>query len=167
MIDKLRQNYRASLWAVRILFVVTFVFAQWRESVTALMLFMNNNSIWLALAMCALSGIIALVLYPFVINVLLNLFRIYSVPRAEYVLLALFYASFGQLITGALNCILFITPVVVTWGAILFNFIGTTVAAVMFYAKTSKLYFNDITRVYYFKNLAIVYFVVMILGVIL
>lgn len=165
MINKLRQNYYLSLWIVRVMFIATFILANWRQSAVVLSMMMNMNDIWVTLLMCALSGIILLAIYPFFINLLLNVFSIYSVPRSEYVLLALIYTALAQLITGVLGCIQFFTPVVVTWGGVLFRFVGSTVAMILFYRKTSQLYFNHQTRVHYFRNIAIVYFVAMILGV--
>lgn len=165
MINKLRQNYSLSLWIVRLAFVATFVLANWRQSAMILTMMMGMNNIVIALLSCLLSAVIALVIYPFIINLLLNLFSIYCVPRAEYVLLALIYTSLAQLIAGLLGCIQFFTPVVATWGAVLFRFIGATVAMILFYKKTAELYFNHQTRVHYFRNVAIVYFVAMILGV--
>ena len=52
------------------------------------------------------------------------------------------------------------------WGGVIFPFIVTLACFISFYLVTSKMYFNDVTKVHYFKCLLIVAAVVLVLEVI-
>ena len=103
---------------------------------------------------------------PFLAGLFLNVSKIYSVPRAEYCLLVNLYCALGFFVNGLLNLINLITPVFMVWGGVIFPFVITLVGFISFYLVTSKLYFNDVTKVHYFKCLLIVALVVLVLEVI-
>ena len=169
MFAKLRSNYNLSNVLVRILFVLAFVFANWQtglasvgmmESVVGMSF--GAYKLYLALASCAVLGLVLMFLLPVVVNFALNLMKIYSVPRAEYCLLAHAFFSLGFSICGVLNLVNVFTPVMVVWGRVLFPFISSFVAALAFYKVTAKLYFNDVTAVHYFKAFSTAYLVVVL-----
>ena len=113
-------------------------------------------------------GVVLMFLVPFVANVFLNFSRFYNVPRAEYSLIVLLFFALYYLVCGVLSLVHLFTPLLLTWGEKLFQFITATGCVIWFYAVTKKLYFNDVTARFYFRNLAIVYFVVAIVfGVVL
>lgn len=161
MIAKLRSNFNLSNVLARILFVLTFVFANWQTSLSATMLVFGQTNLWIALAADLLLGVAFMFLLPVLVNFALNMVRIYSVPRAEYCLLAHAFFSLGYLILGVLNLVNLFTPVMLVWGRILFPMISSLIAAMLFYRVTAKLYFNDVTVVYYFKMFAVVYLVIL------
>lgn len=113
-------------------------------------------------------GVVLMFLVPFVANVFLNFSRFYNIPRAEYSLIVLMFFALYYLVCGVLSLVHLFTPLLLTWGEKLFPFITATGCVIWFYAVTKKLYFNDVTARFYFRNLAIVYFVVAIVfGVVL
>lgn len=159
MISVLRKNFKAANVSVRILFVLTFVFASWRDGLTATLYVLNEANWPLAIAVLTVLGVALMFLLPVIVNVLLGWSRIVSVPQAEYCLLAHAFCSLGFLLSGLLDLINLITPLTLIWGARLFPLISTIVAAVLFYATTSRLYFNDATRVHYFKMYSVFFLV--------
>ncbi len=115
-----------------------------------------------------LTAVIFVLLIPFLTNLILNMLRLFNIPRAEYILLVFLFFDIGFLACGLLNVVNFFTPILLTWGGILFPFLVFFGCSLGFYKVTSKLYFNDVTRPYYFKNLAIIFFAVaIIVGVVL
>ena len=100
---------------------------------------------------------------PIIVSFALSLARIYSVPVGEYGILAVSFFGLGYLLRGLLNIVNFFTPVMLVWGGVIFPFIATLVASVGFYAVTSKLYFNDLTRPYYFRVCVLVFFVAVLI----
>lgn len=169
MFSKLRNNYRLSKVLIRIAFVLTYVLYSWQNIVatTHLMLSMygsvlNVSETYLLIASIFSSlfiGVILMFLVPLVVNVFLNFSRLYSVPRAEFSLIAQMFFALYYLVCGLLSLIHMFTPLLLIWGGKLFPFITATGCVIGFYAVTKKLYFNDATAWYYFRNLAIVYFV--------
>ncbi|MCM1043239.1 MAG: hypothetical protein NC350_03395 [Corallococcus sp.] len=124
---------------------------------------LGSANVLLALGSGLLLGVILVFLIPVLINLFLNLARIYSVPRAEYILLGIAFYSMALLISGLLNLIALITPLVAVWGNVLFPFVGKVVGLISFYAVTAKLYFNDVNRIYYFKAYAVFAVIVIVL----
>lgn len=163
MISALRKNFNLANVLARILFVITFVFSHWQDGLTATLLVLNEPNWLLAIAVLALLGVALMFLLPFLVNMLLGWSRIVSVPTAEYNLLAHAVCSLGFLLLGLLNLVNLFTPLALVWGAKLFPLVSTLVAAVLFYAATSKLYFNDVTRVHYFKMYAIFFLVFVVI----
>lgn len=162
MIAKLRSNFNLSNALVRILFVLTFVLANWQTCLAATLLVFERTNLWMALSMCLILGVAFMFLLPVLVNFALNMVRIYSVPRAEYCLLAHAFFALGNLILGLLKLVNLFTPALLVWGGVLFPLISSLIAAVLFYKVTAKLYFNDLTVVYYFKMFAIVYLVILL-----
>ena len=115
-----------------------------------------------------LIGVVLMFLVPFVAKVFLNFSRLYNVPHAEFALLAQMFFALFYFVSGLLSLVNLFTPLLLTWGEKLFPFIVGTGCVIGFYAVTKKLYFNDVTALYYFRNLAIVYFVfTVVFGVVL
>lgn len=173
LINKLKTDYRLSNMIVRILFVVGFVFCSWQDLLMSTTLVASTTSLpsGMIIPTMLLTGIIMGTIFtliiPFVINLLLNFLRIYNVPRHEYVLIALVFFDIGFFACGILNLVNLITPLFVVWGSILFPLIVSLGCMIGFYKVTANMYFNDVTRQRYFKNLAVIYIVlVFVLGVI-
>lgn len=173
LINKLKTDYRLSNMIVRILFVVGFVFCNWQDLLFSTTLVASTISlpsgavIPIMLLTGIIMGAIFTIIIPFVINVLLNFLRVYNVPRHEYVLIAFVFFDIGFFACGILNLINLITPLFVVWGATLFPLIVSLGCTLGFYKVTANMYFNDVTRQRYFRNLAIIYVaIVIVLGVI-
>lgn len=173
MLEKLKKNYQLSNVLARTLFVLTYVFANWQAGLSSCMVVeslmgisFGASRLWFALLCSVLAGTLWMFLLPPIANVVLNFLKIYSVPRNEYCLLAHAFFALGYFICGLLNLVNLFTPLFSTWGAVLFPFVSSLVAALAFYKVTAKLYFNDISVVYYFKAFATTYLlVVLVLGV--
>lgn len=115
-----------------------------------------------------LIGVVLMFLVPFVANLFLNFSRFYNVPRREFGVITLLFFTLYYLVCGLLSLVHLFTPLLLTWGEKLFPFVVGTGCVIWFYAVTKKLYFNDVTSLYYFRNLAIVYFVfAFVFGVVL
>lgn len=173
LINKLKTDYRLSNMIVRILFVVGFVFCSWQDLLMSTTLVASTTSLpsGMIIPTMLLTGIIMGTIFtliiPFAINIVLNFLRIYNVPRHEYVLIALVFFDIGFFACGILNLVNLITPLFVVWGSILFPLIVSLGCMIGFYKVTANMYFNDVTRQRYFKNLAVIYIVlVFVLGVI-
>lgn len=184
MFGKLRANYNLSNVLVRIFFVLAVVLSTWQDmlgavnyyTVSGFMQFGNMQELMVGLSGAAkllialtsslIVGIALMFLTPFLANVFLNVSKIYSVPRAEYCLLVNLYCALGFFVNGLLNLINLLTPVFMVWGGVIFPFLITLGGFVSFYLVTSKLYFNDVTKVHYFKCLSVVAIIVLVLEVI-
>lgn len=172
LFEKLKTNYQLSNMIVRILFVVGFTFCNWQDLLISVNLVGEGMGLPASATIptVLLSGIFMGLLLnfcvPFVVNAILNISRIYNVPRHEYVLLAMLFFDIGFFACGVLNLVNLITPVFMVWGSILFPLIVSCGCVIGFYKVTSKLYFNVVTRQLYFRSLAIAYLVtVVVLGV--
>ena len=157
MIEKLRRNFMLANVFARILLVLTFVFANWQNFLSATILVLGYSNLLLALISAFGVGVGLSFLIPVLINVLLGWARILSVPRAEFCLIGTAFFALGMLLCGLFNLTHLFTPLFLTWGSVIFPFVALTVAMVCFYKLTSTLYFNDVTRPYYFKVCLIVY----------
>ena len=178
MFSKLRRNYRLSNVLVRIAFVLAYVLYSWQNilATTQLMMQMYGMTthasgvyvLLMSIFVSLLIGVVIMFLVPFLANTFLNFSRFYNVPRAEYGLIVHVFFTIFYFACGALSLLHLITPILLTWGEKMFPFIAATGCMIGFYAVTKKLYFNDVTSWYYFRNLAIVYFVfAFIFGVVL
>ena len=179
MINKLRSNFRLSNLLVRLAFVLAYVFYSWQKTLAATQMTLQmyvdaginlsgSSALLVAILASLLMGVVLMFVVPFVANTFLNMSRFYNVPRAEYALITHLFFTLYYLVCGALNLINLITPLLLSWGDRLFSFLAATGAMIGFYIVTKKLYFNAVTARYYFRNLAILYFVVAFLfGVIL
>lgn len=179
MFNKLRANYNLSNILVKIFFVLAVMLSTWQTSLGILyyafpaelasVLSGLNSAAKLAIALLS-SGIIGVILMfitPFFANLFLNACKIYSVPRAEYCLIVNLYCAIGFFINGLLNLINLITPIFMVWGGVIFPVVITIGCFISFYFVTSKMYFNDVTQVYYYKCLLIVALIVLALEVLL
>ncbi len=158
-IEKLRTNFNLTNLLTRIMFVCTFVFAMWQKCAASALYVTGSADPWITFAAAILSGILVMFLFSPVVNLLLNITKIYSVPRAEYSLIAMMFAVLNYFILGVLNLVNLFTPLLLAWGAVLFPLISSLVSVILFYRTTAKLYFNDLTAVYYFKAISIVYLI--------
>jgi hypothetical protein len=164
MINKLRKNFAASNLLATIAFVVTSAFASWYSFSAASVMVLGSADIYVTLFASLLGGILGAFILPLLVNFVLNLARIYSVPRAEFSLLAKLFFAASFLVSGALGMLRFLSPFLATWGLMLIDAAVTTAACFTFYHVTAKLYFNSHTRVYYFRLIIIVYAALMLLG---
>ena len=169
MFSKLRSNFRLSNVLVRIAFVLAYVLYSWQnilataqmvQSMYGTMLNASDAYVLLIAFFAALLiGVVLVFIVPLVANVFLNISRFYNVPRAEYGLITLMFFALFYFVCGLLSLVNLVTPLLLTWGEKMFTFIVATGCVIWFYAVTKKLYFNDATSQYYFRNMAIVYFV--------
>ena len=172
MINKLRANYNLSNVLIRIFFVLAYVLYSWQTSLAVTTLMMGQQisgryNLWLALMTSALLGAIIMLLVPLVSNIFLNYSRFYTVPRAEYALLTRLFFTLYFAICGVLKLINVITPILLVWGEILFPILVSLGCVVWFYSVTAKLYFNDQTKPYYFRNLATTYVILLVVAEVL
>ena len=163
LIEKLKTNFQLSNMIVRILFVVGFVFSNWQDLLISVhlvsesMALPSGTIIPMMLLTVIILGVILNLLVPFTINLALNFLRLYNVPRHEYILIAMMFFDIGFFACGILNLVNLFTPILMTWGSVLFPLITSCGCMLGFYKVTSKLYFNEVTRQHYFKYLAIIY----------
>lgn len=178
MFSKLRANYNLANVLVRVFFVLAVVLSTWQISLGTvyymdfgagfgISMAQFNSAVKLAIALMtsAIMGVILMFITPLFAGLFLNVAKIYSVPRAEYCLIVNLYCAVGFFLYGLLNLINLITPIFMVWGSVLFPIIITIGCFASFYLVTSKLYFNDVTTVHYFKCLMVVFAIVMVLEV--
>lgn len=173
MFNKLKSNYNLSNVLVKIFFVLAVVLCTWQVSLGTIYYAFSGDmaklingfngaaKLTIALLISALIGVILMLITPFLTNLFLNVAKIYSVPRAEYCLIVNLFCAIGFFVTGLLNLINLITPVFMVWGGVIFPFAVTAVCFVAFYLVTSKMYFNAVTKVHYFKCVLVVAIVVL------
>lgn len=178
MFSKLKANYNLSNILVRVFFVLAVILSIWQSmlgtvyymylGVSADLLAQLSGSAKLVIALMSsmIVGVALMFITPFLAGLFLNVCKIYTVPRAEYCLLVNLYCAIGFFINGLLNLINLITPIFMVWGGVIFPFIITLGCFISFYIVTSKMYFNDVTKVHYFKCLLVVALVILFLEVI-
>ena len=179
MFSKLRSNYKLSNILVRIAFVLAYVLYSWQTSLSVTEMtiaqmsylgtgnFSEAYTLVMSLFVSASLGVGLMFLLPLLARTFLNVSRFYNVPHAEYTLLAHVFFTLYFVVCGALRLVNVFTPLLLVWGEVLFPVVVGTACAIWFYAVTSKLYFNDVTKPFYFRNMAIVYFVCVVVGVVL
>lgn len=179
MFNKLRQNYRLSNVLIRIAFVLAYVLYSWQDSMVAVQLstlqlqstglhMTNSLAVVTALMTSAGIGVALMFIVPLLASWFLNLSKFYTVPRAEYRLLVHVFFTLYYVVCGVLKLINVFTPLLLNWGDTLFPLLVSLGCMIWFYHVTSKLYFNDVTKVFYFRNISILYFVcAFVFGVVL
>ncbi|MCH5156431.1 MAG: hypothetical protein J1G02_00970 [Clostridiales bacterium] len=178
MFSKFKNNYRLSNILIRIALVLAYVLYTWHDILgnTQLVMQMYGSTLnipyayalVMAIFVSLAIGVAIMFIVPFVAGLFLNYSRIHNVPRAEFGLLANLFFTVYYVICGVFSLVNLYTPLLLTWGEKLVPFIVATGCVIGFYAVTKKLYFNNATALYYFRNLAIVYFVLAVLfGVVL
>ena len=166
LLNKLKTNYQLSNVLVRILFVLGFIFCNWQDLILVVNLvgmsmgMPSGATIPLMLLSGTFTALLLTFVVPFAVNTTLNFMRLQNVPRYEFALIALLFFDIGFFACGLLNLVNLFTPVIMTWGSVLFPVVISAGCTIGFYAVTSKLYFNDTTRPDYFKHLAIAYLVI-------
>ena len=176
MISKLRSNYNLSNVLIRIFLVLAYVLYSWQTNLAVATVMVGqilgqthagSYNLWLALTASALLGTIIMVIIPFISNIFLHYSHFYAVPRAEYGLLVMLYFTIYFAICGVLKLINLFTPILLVWGDILFPVLVSLGCVVWFYHVTAKLYFNNQTKPYYFRSLAVTYVIMIVLAEVL
>lgn len=167
---------------MRIAFVLSYVLYSWQNSLyvvemtsremsylnlDGLGVFSDVYNLFMAIFASAAIGVGLMFLVPFLTRTFLNVSRFYNVPRAEFGLLAHVFVTLYYLVCGALRLINVFTPLLLVWGDVLFPFLTSLGCVIWFYIVTSRLYFNDVTKPFYFRNMAVVYFVIAFLPILL
>ena len=164
---------------IRIAFVLAYIFYSWQDSLTAVeisnaqlkalgLAMPGSLNVVTALFTSSLIGVGLMFLVPLLARLFLNMSRFYSVPRAEYGLLVHVFFTLYYVVCGALRLINLFTPILLVWGSVLFPVVTSLGCVIWFYIVTSRLYFNDVIKPFYFRNMAIVYLVcAFVFGVIL
>lgn len=177
MFNKLKANYNLSNVLVRIFYVLAVVLSTWQTSLGTLYYsylglaanvvsqLNGAGKLVIALLSSSIIGVMLMFITPVISGWFLSVSKIYTVPRAEFCLLVNLYCAIAFFINGLLNLINLITPVFMVWGSVLYPIIITVGCFVSFYFVTSKMYFNDVTKVHYFKCLLVVFAIVAVLEV--
>ena len=176
MINKLRANYNLSSILIRIFLVLAYVLYGWQTSLAVSTLMLGqimgqqtsaSYELIVALLASALLGAVIMAITPLISNVFLNYSRFYTVPRAEYGLLTMLFFALYFAVCGVLKLINLITPILLVWGEILFPVIVSLGCVIWFYHVTANLYFNNQTKPYYFRNLAVTYLILIVVAEVL
>ena len=153
MIEKLRTNFKLSNILSKVFFVLAYCFANWKSAAATLTAFIGYVEWGQIIFTTAIAAGISALVAHFVPVLFLRVTRLASVTASEYSLLATVFWGAYYLLVGVLNLLNLLSPVIIPWGAVIFPTIASLLCGLGFYAVTSKLYFNDVTRVYYFKVL--------------
>ena len=168
MLNKLRQNYRLGNTLIRLAFVLLYVFYSWQDSLASAQLaaqqivtYAVSDAFIVAMGLLSslVLGIVLMFAVPYLMSWFLHVCRFYNIPRSEFGLLAQLFCCIYYLACGLLRLLNLATPLLLNWGGVLFPFVVSLCCVIGFYHVTSQLYFNDVTRPYYFRSVAIVYFV--------
>lgn len=156
MLEKLKTHYGLTLWLVRLLFCVTYVFGCWYDIKTScysatIYYGIGMTSVWLCLLVGILSAIIWLVILNVLVRMLLRALSIYGLPSNEFAVVVTFFFSFYYLLLGLFYLFALITPVILVWGQILFPVVSTLIASMLFFFAIRKLYLNTTTSPRMFK----------------
>ena len=87
MITKLRNNFKFSNVLSKVLFVLTFAFANWQQASATVALFSEQNNTLLAIACCLVVAVAMVLILPFAVDFLLKTLKLYNLPTAEYTFL--------------------------------------------------------------------------------
>ena len=172
LINKLRANFNLSNLLIRIFFVLAYVLYSWQTSLAVATLMMEQTfggsfNLLTALLASALIGVGIMFLLPLLSNLFLNYSHFYTVPRAEFALLTHLFVAIYFVICGLLKLINLFTPILLVWGNVLFPVLTSIGCAIWFYHVTSNLYFNNQTKPYYFRNLSIVFIILLVVAEVL
>ena len=172
LINKLRANFQLSNLLIRIFFVLAYVLYSWQTSLAVATVMMEQTlggsfNLFTAIMASVILGVILMFLVPVLCNVFLNYSHFYTVPRAEFALLTHLFVAIFFAISGLLKLVNLFTPILVVWGNVLFPVLTSIGCAIWFYHVTSNLYFNNQTKPYYFRNLSIVYIILLVVAEVL
>ena len=156
MIAKIRSNFKTVSILSKVLLICTYVFANWKSFAGVMTALTGSAKISTTLLGCAISGVIVAVVAHFLPKLYLRFAKIYTVPVDEFCLFSTLAWAAYCLMLGLLNLIYLLAPTFVVLGSVVFPVVSALTAGVCFYAVTSKLYFNDVTRQYYFRSIGIV-----------
>ena len=82
----------------------------------------------------------------------LNFARNQTVPAAEFCIFAYLYFAAGMATTGAILLVGWFVPVAAVWLSVIAPVASVLLYGFLFFIRTSKLYFNDVTAVNYAKS---------------
>ena len=148
----------------KVLLVCAYVFANWKVFAGALT-YMTGSAYWpTVLFGCSLSGGVIVLFSHFIARLFLRFIKINTVPETEFCFFATLAWTLYCLILGLLNLVYLFAPTFVTWGTAIFPVVATLLSGLAFYVVTSKLYFNNATKAYYFKMLSIAIIVLAVMA---
>lgn len=162
--NKLLKNYNLSLWIVRIVYVLLSVYTQYALVQYFAEAFGITGEYYVLFA-SFITALLYLLIFPAFVGLLLNVFRIYFVPVAEFKLLALFCADISLAIVALCKLLILVVPVAGLWLTYIGGVIAITIGMGVFYYITSKNYTNDMTKPYYLRSIIFAYVIFIILGV--
>ena len=166
MFKKLANNYKLSNIVVKIFFVVAYVLCKWQENLLIVTAFMPQQPLVTMIIVSVLAAILISIALPIVVSFALSALRLYNVPRAEYTLIVQFFVACTYFVLGLLNLLNLAFPFLLGWSSTIVPLMVSLAAVIVFYKVTANLYFNDVTKVFYFKWIAILYVVIaLLLGV--
>ncbi len=158
MIKQLRQNYSLSRVLVHALYVLCSILAMWHDVFSLLNAYIYCTP-WIVLLVTVFCSFIVSLIVPFVTKLLLRLFRFYNVLYSEFSLIVLAFMAINNLLIGLAGIPNFFTPTYYIWQVCLVNFVISAICTLIFYKVTAKLYFNEVTRVHYFKIVSVLFLV--------
>lgn len=163
--EKLKLNYGKTVIVIRLLFVVSFIFANIYNllgvgNLLKQTMDINGAALLISVLISAMltALLISLIVRP-ILGVILGLAKIYYLPVYEVSAVALLCMTLSNGILAILNATFFITPVIVPWGLILFSFISSTITVLLFFKIMKKNYLNSTNAPYFFKVTSICYFI--------
>ncbi len=160
--NKLLKNYNLSLWIVRIVYVLLSMYTQytivqyWAEA------FGFGDYV---LIVSFLTALFYVWVFPAFVGMMLNVFKIFFVPVAEFKLLALFCADICLAIVALFKLLMLVVPVAGLWLTYIGAVVAITIGVGVFYYITSTHYTNDMTKPYYLRAMIFAYVIFIILGV--
>ena len=155
MLTKIRTNFNKVNVASKILLVVAYVLAMWKEFAAVLTAYLGNAQWVMVLFGCSISGAVVAVIAHFIAKLYLRMTRLHTVPVREFSLFSTLAYTLYYVLLALLNLIILVAPTFLVWGSVIFPVVSALASGAAFYLVTSKLYFNDVTRAYYFKTMAI------------
>ena len=169
MVKFIQSNYSRSLWIFRIALAV---FASLASFLTVEAYVFMCSEIYALLPVLIPKNALIYILYGVIYAVLAELFarllvllglrfcRIYTIPKNELAVWAVAALAVKTALTAAFNALYFISPVIVSFGAMPFAFAVNVFVFIGLWAVIKKLYLNDKSAPYAFRALAAVFAIV-------
>lgn len=157
--NSLKKNYGLSLWLTRLAFVACNVFSKWLH-ITSIAAALGEqsgwepeiyDSFWFALLLGAVFAVVTLLIFTWFVRWFLRFSRLHNLPASEIVLFAVLFAALKNLISGLMKLTYLITPVIIGWGQLLFDFVALIAAVIAFYHFISKRYLSEGNRAPFFN----------------
>ncbi|MEG1711239.1 MAG: hypothetical protein RR054_02570 [Clostridia bacterium] len=154
--EKIRNNYNLSQWIVRIIYIISVVFAEW-FNLNSIVRLINTqyslilNPYWLYVIIFGIiESIVALVFLRFAIKGIKFFGRFYTLPESECTFLLVLACIIANIAAGVMRLSYLITPLVFVWGKYLFGILSGFPAMLWFFGKLKKYYINEQTAQYMF-----------------